>query len=114
MKVPYKLDQFDDAVRHVYGEPYQTADGTTLITVAKVRSGRGKRHPDDGGDDVIATPMGVFVFRAERARWVPVFDMNQMALIGAITGLVAAVFGSLAVLRRPPWPDLSDWSAQGR
>jgi hypothetical protein len=24
-----------------------------------------------------------------------------------ITGLLAAVIGSLAVLRRPPWPDIS-------
>ena len=34
-------------------------------------------------------------------------------LVGVITGLPAAVITSLAVLR-PPWPDVSGWSAQGR
>ena len=110
MNFPYP---FDDVVRHVYGEPYQTPDGATVITVAKVRS-KGKRHAGDGGEDVTAAPMGVFVVRGDQTHWVAAVDMNRMALIGVLTGLVAAVIGSLAVLRRPPWPDLSDWGYQGR
>ncbi len=38
-------------------------------------------------------------------------DADRIALIGVITGLIAAVLASLAVLRRPPWPDLSATSA---
>ncbi len=107
MQFPYELDQFEEAVRRVYGEPYQTPDGTTVLTVAKVRGGRSRRRSGEGGDGFIASPMGVFVVRGEQARWVPAIDGNRMALIGVITGLAAAVIGSLAVLRRPPWPDLS-------
>ncbi len=82
----------------VYGEPYRTADGGTVITVAKVRDGA-------------ATPMGVFVVHDGTARWVPAVDKNRIALIGAITGLISAVLASVAVLRRPPWPDLSATSS---
>ncbi|MFZ1161907.1 MAG: hypothetical protein WAO18_06595 [Mycobacterium sp.] len=82
----------------VYGEPYRTADGGTVIPVAKVHAGT-------------ATPMGVFVIHGGTARWVAAVDGNRIALIGVITGLIAAVIGSLAVLRRPPWPDLSATSA---
>ena len=39
----------------VYGEPYRTADGETVITVSKVRDGT-------------ATPMGVFVVHGGTAR----------------------------------------------
>jgi hypothetical protein len=82
----------------VYGEPYRTADGGTVITVAKVRDGA-------------ATPMGVFVVHAGTARWVPAVDTSRIALIGVITGLISAVLASVAVLRRPPWPDLSATSS---
>ena len=70
-----------------FGEPYQTAEGVTVIPVAK--------------------PTGVFVVRAGEATWVPAFDANRAALIGVLTGLVAAIIGSLAVLRQPPWPRIT-------
>lgn len=70
-----------------YGQPYQTADGATVIPVAK--------------------PVGVFVIRGGEARWVPAVDANRVALIGVLTGLLAAVIGSLAVLRQPPWPRIT-------
>jgi hypothetical protein len=82
----------------VYGDPYRTADGGTVITVAKVRAGT-------------ATPVGVFVVHGGTARWMPAIDANRIALIGVITGLISAVIASLAVLRRPPWPDLSATSS---
>jgi hypothetical protein len=85
----------------VYGEPYRTADGGTVIPVAKVRAGT-------------ATPMGLFVIYGGTARWVAAVDTNRIALIGIITGLISAVLGSAAVLRRPPWPDLSATSAAWR
>ncbi len=70
-----------------YGEPYQTADGATVILVAK--------------------PAGVFVIRDGQASWVPALDANRIALIGVLTGLLAAVIGTLAVLRQPPWPRIT-------
>ena len=82
----------------VYGEPYRTADGGSVIPVAKVRAGT-------------ATPMGLFVIYGGTARWVPALDTNRIALIGVITGLISAALASAAVLRRPPWPDLSATSA---
>jgi hypothetical protein len=96
MKIPESLDQLpaNGTRGRVYGEPCQTADGATVMTVAKVR-----------GDT--ATPVGVFVFQGSKASWVPALDANRIALIGVITGLLSAVIASLAVLRRPPWPDLS-------
>jgi hypothetical protein len=96
MKIPDSLDELptNGARGRVYGEPYRMADGGTVITVAKVRADT-------------ATPVGVFVVRDGTARWVPAIDANRIALIGVITGLLSAVIASAAVLRRPPWPDLS-------
>lgn len=89
MKPSDVLDQLaaDPDAGRVYGEPYQTPDGATVILVAK--------------------PRGVFVIRSDRASWVPAVDGNRIALIGVITGLLAAVIGSLAVLRQPPWPRIT-------
>ncbi len=100
MDIPESLQQLptNGTRGGVYGEPYRTADGGTVITVAKVRGGA-------------TTPMGVFVVHAGTARWVPAVDTNRIALIGVITGLISAVLASVAVLRRPPWPDLSATSS---
>jgi hypothetical protein len=70
-----------------YGEPYQTPDGATVIPVAK--------------------PLGVFVVRGGEASWVPAIDASRIALIGVLTGLLAAVIATLAVLRQPPWPRIT-------
>ncbi|WP_068188001.1 hypothetical protein [Mycobacterium sp. UM_CSW] len=89
MKFSDVLDQLSDdgADGRVYGEPYETADGTTVIPVAK--------------------PLGVFVVHGGEASWVPAVDQNRIALIGVLTGLLAAVIASLAVLRQPPWPKMT-------
>jgi hypothetical protein len=83
------LDQLptDRDTRRVYGEPYETTDGSTVILTEK--------------------PLGVFVIRAGRASWVPAVDKNRVALIGALIGLFSALFASLAVLRQPPWPRIT-------
>jgi hypothetical protein len=100
MKIPESLEQLptNGTSGRVYGEPYRTGDGATVVTVAKVRGGS-------------ATPVGVFVIQGNAASWVPAIDANRIALIGVITGLLSAVIASLAVLRRPPWPDLSATSS---
>ena len=89
MKLSDAFEQLptDGSVRGGYGQPYQTADGATVIPVAK--------------------PVGVFVVHGGEASWVPAVDTNRAALIGVLTGLLAAVIGTLAVLRQPPWPRIT-------
>jgi hypothetical protein len=70
----------------LFGEPHETPDGTTVITVSR--------------------PPGVFTIREGQAKWEPAVDATRVALLAIGTGLVAATIGALAVLRRPPWPDL--------
>jgi uncharacterized spore protein YtfJ len=112
------LDQLptDRTVRRVYGEPYQTPDGATVIPVARIRAGRGARRFDSDAQDAsdagavfgfAAVPVGVFVVHGGEASWVPAVDANRVALIGVLTGLLAAVISSLAVLRQPPWPRIT-------
>jgi uncharacterized spore protein YtfJ len=100
MKIPDSLDELptNGTRGRVYGEPYRTADGGTVITVSKVRAGT-------------STPVGVFVIKGDSVRWVAAVDADRIALIGVIIGLISAVLASVAVVRRPPWPDLSATSA---
>ena len=114
MKVSDVLDQLptDRATRRVYGEPYETADGATVIPVAKIRGRRAGSDPSAPNDDgatvgFSAVPVGVFVVHGGEASWVPAVDANRIALIGVVTGLLAATIGSLAVLRQPPWPRIT-------
>jgi hypothetical protein len=102
------LDQLpvDRNVRRVYGEPYETSDGATVIPVARIRAGRAPSN-QDADQGINATPLGVFVIHGGEASWVPAVDANRVALIGVLTGLLAAVIGSLAVLRQPPWPRIT-------
>ena len=96
MKIPDSLEELptNGTRGRVYGEPYRMADGGTVITVAKVHGST-------------STPVGVFVVHDGTARWVPAVDANRIALIGVITGLISAVLACVAMVRRPPWPDLS-------
>jgi hypothetical protein len=48
----------------------------------------------------------VFVVKNGEATWVPAVDSTRIALMGELIGLVAATFATLAMVRRPPWPDL--------
>nr|WP_296775252.1 hypothetical protein [Rhodococcus sp. (in: high G+C Gram-positive bacteria)] len=76
---------------HLFGQPYESSDGTTIITVTRMR-GR-------------PAPVGIFVVRDGTATWTPAVDVTSIARFGEFIGLAAAVIGTLAVLRRPPWPD---------
>ncbi len=97
MKISDVLDELptDEDSGRVFGEPHVTADGTTVIPVVRIRSGRPP------------VALGVFVIRGEEASWQAVIDHNRAALLGTITGLLAAVIGTLAVLRQPPWPRMT-------
>jgi hypothetical protein len=113
VKLSDVLDQLPADVigRRVYGEPYQTADGATVIPVARVRIGRRMRRadsdPDLGAFGFAAVPVGVFVVHGGKASWVPAVDVTRIGMIGVTTGLLAAVISSLAVLRQPPWPRIT-------
>jgi hypothetical protein len=96
----------------VYSQPYQTPDGATIIAVSKVR---GKLA---AGEEIElrVKPVGVFVIRGEDVKWEAAVDATPIALIGVLTGLVAATLGTLAMVRRPPWPDIriNDASSTGQ
>ena len=73
-----------DASR-VHGEPYETADGTTVIPVAKVRRTEGQL-------------VGVFVIKDGKATWQPAVDGEAHRRDGrSLFGLVSAA-GSPASL----------------
>lgn len=94
----------------VYGEPYTTADGTLVITVAKVRT-RGS-GADGAPLETRARPLGVFVVKDGNAQWQAAFNADRASTLGILTGLISAVLGLAALIRRPPWPDLTlpGWS----
>lgn len=61
--------------------------------------------------------MGVFVVHGGGVKWEPAVDVARVetieaaagfvaATIGVLTGLVAATLATMAVFKRPPWPDL--------
>jgi uncharacterized spore protein YtfJ len=93
-----------DASR-VYGQPYETTDGATVIPVAKVR-GRSKPEGGEAQFRLSAKPVGVFVIKDGNVTWQPAVDVTRIAVLGVLVGLVATAFSTLAMVRRPPWPDL--------
>lgn len=95
----------DPAAAQVYGQPYETVDGATVLPVARVR-GRLKPGTQDAHVRLAAKPVGVFVIKDGEASWVPAVDSTRIALLGELIGLVSATLATLAMVRRPPWPDL--------
>lgn len=83
------LETDPDAAR-VFGEVYKTADGTTVIPVTKPG----------------AKPLGIFVVKEGKASFVPAVDAGRNAMMGILVGLVSAGLAGVAMVRRPPWPDL--------
>jgi hypothetical protein len=79
------LDTDPDALT-VFGERYQTSDGATVIPVSK--------------------PVGVFVIKDGKPVWSPAMDGTRIAMMGVLVGLVSAILAGIAMVRRPPWPDL--------
>jgi hypothetical protein len=86
----------------VYSEPYQTADGATVIAVSKIH---GKLRSSEEVA-VRARPVGVFVIHGGDVKWSPALDPTPIALLGVFTGLIAATLATAAMVRRPPWPDI--------
>ena len=78
-----------------YGEPVRIDDQTTVIPVS--------RRTIRGG----STPVGLYTITNGETVWTPAIDSGLIALIGVVTGLVAATFGSAAVFKQPPWPRMT-------
>jgi hypothetical protein len=105
MTLPDIFDQLPTSVggARVYGEAYETSTGATVIPVARIR---GKDADGRGVRGSTAAPVGVFVIHGSVVSWKPAVDENRIALLAVITGLASAVIATLAVFRRPPWPDI--------
>jgi hypothetical protein len=95
----------DPNASRVFGQPYETTDGTTVIAVAK-RRGRSAPGADDSRFAPGAKPLGIFVVKDGKASFVPAVDASRIAMMGILVGLVSVTFVGLAMVRRPPWPDL--------
>jgi hypothetical protein len=80
----------DPDASRLFGQAYETADGSTVIPVAKPG----------------AKPLGIFVIKDGKASFVPAVDAGRIAMMGILVGLVSAALAGVAMVRRPPWPDL--------
>lgn len=89
MKLRDALDSIvpDPSAAQVYGQPYQTPDGATVLPVAKVR-GRTRPRAADADLRLTAKPVGVFIIKNGEANWVPAVDQTRIALMGELIGLV--------------------------
>lgn len=96
MKTPEILDQVtaDLAAAQVYRDPIHV-DGATVIPVAKIRAGG------------TATPVGVFFISGGQISWKAAVDEGGSDSASRHHHRKAsAVIATLAMLRRPPWPDI--------
>lgn len=106
MRLPDSITSLptDTDSSQVFGEPIETPDGSIIIPVSRVRS-----KPDGQGGRLgrlTAKPVGVFVIKDGATTWTPAVDHTRIALLGELIGLVAATLATVAMVRRPPWPDL--------
>ena len=75
-----------DAPPGVFGEHYEMADGSIAIPVTK--------------------PVGVFVVKDGKPVWEPAVDATRIAMLGILVGLASATLAGIAMVRRPPWPEM--------
>ncbi len=78
-----------------FDDPITIDERTTMIPVSR-RGFRGR-----------PTAVGAYTVTDGATTWTPAVDSGRVALIGVLTGLVAAALGSAAVLRQPPWPRMT-------
>jgi len=75
-------------VKVVYGEP-QVVEGKTIIPVAVASYGFGagvgtQGEGSGGGGGLRVKPVGVLEITAERTRFIPIVDVNRLAMLGVI------------------------------
>ncbi|GAA0525116.1 hypothetical protein GCM10011581_14940 [Saccharopolyspora subtropica] len=97
------LDRLAEQVREhqVFGEPVRQGD-TTLLPVASIRVGGGRRGRDDGrGVGVVSRPVGAFSVSADgKVAWHPAVSVNRIVWGGQLAVAVIAVAVALAFRRR--------------
>ncbi|MFF1555766.1 hypothetical protein ACFVX3_32610 [Rhodococcus erythropolis] len=81
----------------VFGEPYEASHGVVIVTVS--------RHFWGGR---VQRPVGIYTVRENGTMWTPAVDVNWHSTIGLSAGFVAALLSTIAVLRRPPWPEMTE------
>jgi uncharacterized spore protein YtfJ len=96
------------SARRVFGEPY-SADGVTVIPVARVAGGGGggggEGPAGEGsgfgtGFGLGATPVGVYELRNGEVSWKPIVDVNRLARGGQVLAGIITVCVTLVLLRR--------------
>jgi uncharacterized spore protein YtfJ len=76
-------------VKVVYGEP-QVIEGKTIIPVAVASYGFGAgvgEQGSGGGGGVRVKPIGCLEITAERTRFVPIVDVNRLAMLGIMASV---------------------------
>jgi hypothetical protein len=81
----------------VFGEPYEASNGSVIVTVSR-----------GGWCGFPERAIGIYTVTAAGTTWTPAVDASRHALIGVCTGLMAALISTIAVLRRPPWPEMTE------
>jgi hypothetical protein len=81
----------------VFGEPYEASNGSVIVTVSR-----------GGWCGFPERAIGIYTVTAAGTTWTPAVDASRHALIGVCTGLLAALISTIAVLRRPPWPEMTE------
>jgi uncharacterized spore protein YtfJ len=81
-------------VKRVYGDPIES-DGVTVVPAAKVGGGGGGGGDSEGdgggGFGLGARPVGAYVIKDGDVRWVPAVDVNRIAGLAFLLGLVFAL-----------------------
>lgn len=73
----------------VFTEPVDR-DGTTVIGVARVYGGGGGERLA-GGVGLLARPVGAYVMKDGRVRWVPAVDVNRLLALLLVLMVVVLV-----------------------
>jgi hypothetical protein len=78
----------------VFAEPVQRG-GTTVIGVARVYGGGGGEQLANGetagGVGLLAGPVGAYVIRDGKVRWIPAVDVNVLVLAAGVIVLIVLV-----------------------
>ena len=100
------------SVTRVFGEPYEK-DGVTFIPVARFAGGMGGgggKNKEEGestgfGFGMGAQPLGAFVIKEGKVRWIPTVDVNRVIMGAQIAGIVMMLVMSRAfrARRRRGW-----------
>jgi len=96
MNIDTLLQGYQDAVtvRRIYGDPVER-DGVTVLPAAAVIGGTGGGVDDQGkaggGFGLLGRPVGAWVIHEGEATWTPAIDVNLLALLAFLLGLVLAL-----------------------